>query len=43
MAQLQEIIARKKDAERWNELVREQAEVERSITSCKGPRCCPED
>jgi exonuclease SbcC len=36
MLRLQEIIARKKDAERWNELVREQTEIGQSLTAAQG-------
>ncbi len=36
MLQLQEIIARKRDAELWNELVKEQAEIEQAIKAMHG-------
>jgi DNA repair protein SbcC/Rad50 len=36
MRQLQEVIAGKKEAERWNGLVKEQAEIEQSLTAAQG-------
>ena len=36
MRQLQEVIARKKEAERWNDLVKEQTEIEQSLTVAQG-------